>query len=172
MTRGIQRSLGVVLCLALGVLAGAARAQQAKAGTNVVHVTGLTDVKNKTSGRLAVEGGNLHFTHDRDKVDVAANSVEDVITGNDSQRLIHGTLGTLTMFAPYESGRFLSLFRTRLDTLTIKYRDANGGLHGAVFTMGVGKAEALKKDLLAQGAHTSAPTQEAGTTAAGKEQKP
>ena len=61
----------------------------------------------------------------------------------------------MLLAAPYGSGRFLSLFRTKLDTLTIKYRDADGGLHGAIFTMPVGKAEVIKKELLAQGAHTS-----------------
>jgi hypothetical protein len=47
------------------------------------------------------------------------------------------------------------LFRTKLDTVTIKYLDADGGLHGAIFTMPVGQAEVIKKDLLAQGARTT-----------------
>jgi hypothetical protein len=153
------------------------QAQQPAAPTEVVQVMGLTGVKSKTSGSLAVEGGNLRFAHGAAKVDLAATSVQDVVTGNDSQRLIHGTLGTLTMFAPYESGRFLSLFRTKLDTLTIQYRDTDGGLHGAVFTMPVGQAEVIKKELIAQGAHTSVPTVEGADNApskstSAKEQKP
>jgi hypothetical protein len=150
------------------------RAQQSPAsGTKAVQITGLTGVKNKTSGRLLVDGANLRFSHEQKKVDVPASAVEDVITGNDSQRMIHGTLGTLSMFAPYESGRFLSLFRTKLDTLTIKYRDADGGLHGAIFTMPAGRAELVKRDLLVQGAHTSAPTQDDASKApVAKEQKP
>jgi hypothetical protein len=51
----------------------------------------------------------------------------------------------------------LPLFRKKLDTLTIQYRDADGGLHGALFTMPRGKADAIKKELVAQGAHTSVP---------------
>jgi hypothetical protein len=171
MATGIGRVLGVGLFVIVSPFVGASRAQQPSAGIKVTQVTGLVGVKNKTSGRLGVEGGNLHFSYEQTKVDVAANSVEDVITGNDSQRMIHGFVGTLTMFAPYESGRFLSLFRTKLDTLTIKYRDTDGGLHGAVFTTGVGKAEVLKKELLAQGAHTTVPTEEVAAPAA-KEQKP
>jgi hypothetical protein len=155
----------------------ASHAQQPAAPTKVVQIMGLTGVKNKTSGSLVVEGGNLRFAHAQTKVDVAVTSVQDVITGNDSQRLIHGTLGTLTMFAPYESGRFLSLFRTKLDTLTIQYRDSDGGLHGAVFTMPLGQAEVIKKKLVAQGAHTSVPSQEGADNSApkatsAKEQKP
>jgi hypothetical protein len=155
----------------------ASHAQQPAGPTRVVQIMGLTGVKNKTSGSLVVEGGNLRFAHGQTKVDVAVTSVQDVVTGNDSQRLIHGTLGTLTMFAPYESGRFLSLFRTKLDTLTIQYRDADGGLHGAVFTMPAGQAEMIKKELIAQGAHTSIPTQEgldnsSPKATSAKEQKP
>ena len=173
MVGGLMRVLCVVLLMIFSSFVVPGDAQQPAPATKVVQVMGLAGVKNNTGGRLALESGNLRFSHEQAKVDVAATSVEDVITGNDSQRLVHGTLGTLTMFAPYESGRFLSLFRTKLDTLTIKYRDTDGGLHGAVFTMAAGKAEVLKKELLAQGAHTSVPIEE-GTNAApaAKEQKP
>ena len=173
MVGGLMRVLCVVLLMIFSSFVVPGDAQQPAPATKVVQVMGLVGVKNNTGGRLALESGNLRFSHEQAKVDVAATSVEDVITGNDSQRLVHGTLGTLTMFGPYESGRFLSLFRTKLDTLTIKYRDTDGGLHGAVFTMAAGKAEVLKKELLAQGAHTSVPIEE-GTNAApaAKEQKP
>jgi len=177
MLGGHSRMLLSGFLLVLGPFIAASRAQQPATPTKVVQITGLTGVKNKTSGSLMVEGGNLRFAHGQTKVDVAATSVQDVVTGNDSQRLIHGTLGTLTMFAPYESGRFLSLFRTKLDTLTIQYRDTDGGLHGAVFTMPVGQAEVIKKELIAQGAHTSVPTQEGADSpsskaTSAKEQKP
>ncbi len=148
-------------------------AQQPSGAVKVQVITGLTGVKDKTSGNLSVEGGSLHFSHEQTKVDVAAASMEDVVTGADSQRVIHGTLGsTALLAAPYGSGRFLSLFRTKLETLTIKYHDSDGGLHGAVFTMPVGKVEEIKKELLAQGAHTSIPPEQAASAApAAKEQK-
>ena len=60
--------------------------------------------------------------------------------------------------APYGGGRFLSLFRKKIDTLTIQYRDVDGGLHGAIFTMPVGNSELMKTALLAQGAHTAEPS--------------
>jgi hypothetical protein len=62
------------------------------------------------------------------------------------------------MAAPYGGGRFLSLFRKKIDTLTIQYRDVDGGLHGAIFTMPVGNSELIKTELLAQGAHTGKPS--------------
>jgi hypothetical protein len=177
MLRGVGRVLFGGFSLVLSPFIVASNAQQPAAPTKVVQITGLTGVKNRTKGSLAIEGGNLRFAHAQAKVDLAATSVQDVVTGNDSQRLVHGTLGTLTMFAPYESGRFLSLFRTKLDTLTIQYRDADGGLHGAVFTMPAGQAEVIKKELIAQGAHTSVPTQEDANKSPAqkpdaKEQKP
>ena len=64
------------------------------------------------------------------------------------------------------------MFRTKLDSVTIKYRDTDGGLHGAIFTMPVGQAEVIKKDLLAQGARTTvteADTKSAATTPDAKE---
>jgi hypothetical protein len=159
MRSAIKRVVVTVSLSILSLLAvpGAAQ-QQPAAPTKVTQITGLAGVKNKTKGSLAIESGALRFAHEKTNVDVPASSIEDVVTGNDSQRLLGGTLGTLTMFAPYESGRFLSLFRTKLDTLTIKYRDADGALHGAIFTMGAGKAEGIKQGLVAAGAHTSIPT--------------
>lgn len=177
MVLGIKRVLFAVLSLVLSPFILPSNAQQPAAPIKVNQITGLTGVKNKTKGSITIENGNLRFAHDKTNVDLAATSMQDVVTGNDSQRLIHGTLGTLTMVAPYGSGRFLSLFRTKLETLTIKYRDEDGSLHGAIFTMPVGKAEALKKELVAHGAHTSVPIQEdTDKTSAkapdAKEQKP
>jgi hypothetical protein len=108
---------------------------------------------------LTVEGGKLHFSCSKGASDIAVVVMDDVVTGDDSQRVIRGTLGTISRFGPYGSGTFLSLFRSKVDTLTIQYRDANGGLHGVVFTVPVGTAESVKKELIAQGAHTSIPIQ-------------
>lgn len=171
MRRYLKR-VSVMACVVV-IVAGISRGQTpTSVGTKVTQIKGLSGVKDKTGGMLAVDGSNLQFTHAQLKVDVPTASVEDVVTGADSQRMIHGTLGTLTMFAPYGSGRFLSLFRTKLDTLTIKYRDTDGGLHGAIFTMETGKAELLKKDLLERGAHSTVPVDENAGKPATKEQKP
>ena len=135
-------------------------AQQPVRVPDTKQIIGLAGVKKKAKGTLTVEKGSLHFTHSKVKAELATATMTDVLTGEDSQRAIGGTIGTLTMFAPYGSGRFLSLFRTKLDTLTIEYRDDAGGLHGVIFTMPVGTAEAVKKELVAQGVHTSIPIQE------------
>lgn len=131
---------------------------QQKPPTKAVLLTGLAGVKDNTKGNITVESGALRFIHSKITSDLDAASMQDVITGNDSQRMIGGTVGTMSMFAPYGSGRFLSLFRLKLDTLTIQYRDADGGLHGAIFTSPVGTAESTKEELVALGAHTSVST--------------
>lgn len=121
-----------------------------------VQLLGLPGIKNNTKGTLTVEGGTLHFASSKGTSVIPLTDVEDVITGNDSQRAVRGKLGKVSTFGPYGSGRLLSLFRSKLDTLTVKYRDSEGGLHGAVFTMPAGQAEPLRKELIAQGAHSSA----------------
>jgi hypothetical protein len=59
------------------------------------------------------------------------------------------------MAAPYGGGRVVSLFRKKIDTLTVEYRDGDGAFHGVIFTMPLGTAEAIKKELIAQGAKTT-----------------
>jgi hypothetical protein len=171
----VQRTMRRALIFLTGLLAATAfpsAAQQPATGTKAVQVTGLTGVKPNAKGNLASANGNLEFEHDKAKVTVPIHSVEDVITGADSQRVFRGTLGTLTMLAPYGGGRFLSLFRAKLDTLTIQYRDTDGGLHGAIFTMALGKAEPFKKEMVAQGARTSVPVQDDAGSSNTQEKKP
>jgi hypothetical protein len=127
--------------------------------TKTTLVTGLPGFKDGSNGSLTVEKGNLQFVHSKSAIEIPGPSITDVVTGSDSQRVIRGKAGTVSMFGPYGSGRFLSLFRSKLDTLTIQYRDGDGGLHGVIFTMAVGKAELLKQQLIAQGAHTTIATE-------------
>lgn len=141
-------------------LAAACFAQQPPASPTVVHVLGLGDMQRNAKGKLSVEGGTLQFAAGKAKTSVPVASIEDVFTGDDSQRMIGGTLGTFTMFAPYGGGRFLSLFRKKMDVLTVEYRDSENALHGAIFSLPLGQAAAVKKQLVAAGAHASLPVEE------------
>jgi RNA polymerase sigma factor (sigma-70 family) len=145
--------------LIAGLLVSVSDAQQLQTSTKAMQLTGLIGVKDYTRGSLTTEHGNLRFIHSGSNADLAPSSMQDVVTGNGSQRVIRGTVGTLSLFAPYGSGRFLSLFRSKLDTLTIQYRDGDGGLHGVIFTTPVGTADVIKNELIGLGAHTSIPTQ-------------
>jgi len=129
--------------------------QEAPSRFKVVHVIGLEGIKHDTRGKVVVSKETLEFATGPTKSSLSIPSIQDVLTGADSQRAIGGTIGFLSNFAPYEGGRFLSLFRKKIDTLTIQYRDSNGGLHGVIFTLPPGQGAALKKQLLAGGAKSS-----------------
>ena len=167
-----------VLLMAVGSLAGPCLAQDANTGKAVSfaktkQVLGLESLKHNVTGTLAAENGSLVFTKGKKKVAVPAASITEVLTGKDTGRAIGGSVGVLTMFAPYGGGRFLSLFRTKIDTLAIEYVDTSGGIHGAIFILRKGNADAAKKALLSQGARTSVPAEvEAEAHAKPKEKQP
>jgi hypothetical protein len=156
MTSRRKKLSAVVPLLLAGIVLSPGNAQEAAAPVKGVQLTGLTGVKENTKGTLQVGNGKLQFVYGKGNSDLSTASIENVVTGADSQAAVGKTVGMMSMAAPYGSGRFLALFRTKIDTLTIQYRDADGGVHGAIFTMPAGTADLIKKELVAQGAHTTA----------------
>ena len=144
-----------VALLFAGIETSIGNAQETPAPAKAVQLIGLTGVKQNAKGTLKVENGNLQFVHGKTNADITAASIQDVVTGDDTQRSVGGTVGVMSMAAPYGGGRFLSLFRRKIDTLTIRYRGVDGGLHGAIFTMPVGAATAIEAQLVSEGAHTA-----------------
>jgi len=159
-----------VVCL-VACPAVSARAQETMTLPNVVHVLGLENVKRNAKGSLIVEAGTVRFAAGAATAAVPIASIQDVFTGDDSRRAIGGTVGTLSMFAPYGSGRFLSLFRKKIDVLTLEYRDSSGALHGVVFTLPDGQAAVAKKHLVARGARASIPVEEEEAQQQSKDKK-
>src|SRR6266849_3502946 len=157
--------LVAVVSFFVGLVIPVGNAQQVSGPVKVVQLTGLVGVKDNAKGTLSVENGQLHFVHGKASSDVSASSIQDVVTAADSQRAVGGTIGLMSMAAPYGGGRVLSLFRTKIDTLTVQYRDADGGLHGAIFTMPIGTSEVIKKELVAQGAHSTSDKEPAAASA-------
>src|SRR5215470_13220416 len=176
MTVSVRRALRTVALFGAVVVISGVNAQQSPTVVKVVQLTGLPRVKQDAKGKLSVENGNLHFTSGKTVSDVSASSILDVVTGSDSQKAVGKTIGMLSMAAPYGGGRMVSLFRKKIDTLTVEYRNAEGALHGVIFTMPLGTAEAIKKELIAQGAHTTVAPEQIGSAQASpstslKEQK-
>jgi len=127
-------------------------------GVRAMHVLGLEGVKRNLRGTLSVQPGGLDFMAGGAHGTVAVSSIEDVFTAQDSHQVGGKALTVAKIGVPYGGGRALSLFtHEKVDSLTVEYRDANGGLHGVLFTMPVGQAEALKKQLVDAGAHASIP---------------
>jgi hypothetical protein len=162
--------LAAVVLVFAGIVISIGNAQEISAPVKAVQLIGLIGVKQNAKGTLKVENGNLQFVHGKAKSDVNAASIQDVVTGDDTQRSVGGTVGVMSMAAPYGGGRFLSLFRKKIDTLTVQYRDVDGGLHGAIFTMPVGTANAIKAELVSEGAHTRS-TEELNTAASSSKEQ-
>jgi hypothetical protein len=158
-----QLLIGLALLCASGALVSGQQPSASPAATpgQVKHVLGFENVKANAKGDLTVQGDTLQFKTSKAKAEVSIASVQDVFTEKDFKETIGGTAGTLARMAvPYGGGRVLGLFREKIDVLTVEYRDANGGLHGAIFTLPYGQAQPLKRQMVAQGAHASIPPED------------
>jgi len=125
--------------------------------THSTHLMGFEGAPNNANGMLSIQENALQFQKDgRPAVQVKIASIQDVLLGEQS-RQIGGLPMTLGKAAtPFGGGRAVSLFsHKKYDTLAVEYVDANGGLHGAIFQLNKGQAEALKNELIARGAHLS-----------------
>lgn len=165
-----------LMLLAVGTLpvitTSVVNAQQNPTVVKAVQLTGLPGVKDNAKGKLSVENGSLHFISAKTTSDVTARSIQDVVTDTDSQKAVGKTIGTLSMAAPYGGGRLISLFRKKVDTLTVEYRDADGAFHGVIFTMPLGTADGIKKELIEQGAHTKVAPEQASSAQASPSTSP
>lgn len=153
-----------IALLVAAIAASGTGAQQSRTPIKAVQLTGLQGVKDNAKGTLIVENRNLHFVHGDVSSDISIGVILDVATGTDNHKAVGNTVGTISMAAPYGGGRFLSLFRKKIDTLTVEYRDADGAFHGAIFTMPSGTAESIKNELVAQGAHTTVPPEQGASS--------
>lgn len=175
LTRWILRTGAALLVLPVaGALGQTPTTAPPPASFNVVHVLGIENIKRKSKCKLTVQPGAMQLEAGAERTEVGIPSIRDVFTGQDSKQLIGGTLGTVSrLAAPYGGGRALSLFREKMDVLTVEYLDANGGLHGAIFRLPRGQAAVVKKQLIAQGGRASIPVEEEMKQPSSKEgQKP
>jgi len=105
----------------------------------------------------------------RAKEDISIASILDVFTNKDSKQLFSGVGGNVARSAvPYGGGRVLALFSHATEVLTVEYKDADGGYHGAIFQMPKDQASVIKAQLVAHGAHASIPPEAPGA----EEKKP
>jgi hypothetical protein len=136
---------------------------QAAPDTSVECVLGLEHMKHGAKGSLKVGENSLNFNTEKGKAEIPIASIQDVFTAKDSKQVFRGVGGTVVkMGVPYEGGRILSLFSTPTEVLTVEYRDANNGYHGAVFVLPKGQATVIKKQLVDKGAKASIPPEEPG----------
>ena len=135
--------------------------QQAETKVNARHVIGLENVKRNTGGKLTVQNGVMRFEAGTTDAKVPAAAIDDLSVGSETTQA-GGKTGevarTVALTAPYDSGAVLSLLmRTKVDILTVSYRDSGGGLHAAILALPKSQAEQERAQLIAAGAHASAP---------------
>lgn len=142
-------------------LAAAAWAQSpaVPAGPKVRHIIGLDGVKGNASGILSVQGGMLHFQSGKVATDVPVSSIEDLFIGAETTQSGGKTgrvVKTAAIAAPFESGKALTiLMRTKVDILTVAFRDSDNAEHGAIFALPKGQAQPMRAQLIQAGAHAS-----------------
>jgi hypothetical protein len=143
-----------------------AAAASADAPVSVQYLIGLENVKSQSGGKLSVRSDALLFDSHKSQAKVAISAIDDILLGSETTQS-GGKAGrvfkTAAIAAPYEAGKVLSLFMwTRVDVLTVLYRDEKGGVHGAVFELPQGQAAGIRTQLIASGAHaTTAPVEQA-----------
>jgi len=107
-------------------------------------------------GTLKVENGNLQFVHGKTNVDITAASIQDVVTGDDTQRSVGGTVGVMSMAAPV---RRWAVLESIPQEKRYAHRSAPAMWTGAYTAQSsrcpVGAANAIKTQLVSEGAHAT-----------------
>jgi hypothetical protein len=129
------------------------------ANPRVRHIVGLEGVKRNATGSLSVQNGILEFKGSTAGSKVQVSSVDDIFIGTEVTQG-GGRTGSLikkaAIAAPYGSSSALPiLMRTKVDILTVTFRDADGALHGAIFALPKGKAGEMRDQLVRAGAHAT-----------------
>jgi len=126
------------------------------AAQHATHILGFGDTANNASGDLSIQEGALRFqkTGAAQSAQINLDSIQRASLGQQDKQVGGTALAVGRAATPYGGGRVIALFsHKKYDTVTLEYLDANGGFHGAIFQLDKGKGEALKNQLVANGAH-------------------
>jgi hypothetical protein len=159
-------SIGRALaCLLTSICVSTALLAQNQDGTtsasgatlHVTHVLGFEGVSKNASGNLSIQGNALRFQKSQGAgAQITIGAIQDVFVGEEDKQVGGTTMAVGRAAAPFGGGRVVGLFsHKKYDTLTLEYLDPNGGLHGAIFQLNKGQGQALKNELVAEGAHVN-----------------
>ena len=158
----IQWSAALLLLATLQAGAFAHSSSDANTKTNssvsATHVIGLEGIGKNAKGQLSISADALKFQKDGGAaVEIKDSSILSVFAGQQDKQ-VGGTPVTLGRAAtPFGGGRVIALFsHKKYDVLTLEYQDSDGGVHGAIFQLGKGQAQAIQDELAANGVHISA----------------
>lgn len=153
-----------LLLAALLNVTGIAFAQQADAIPTARHLIGLESIKHNAGGKLTIQNGAMQFNSGKTEAKVPLNSIEDISVGTETTQgggKVGTVVKTASMAAPYHSGSVLTLLLlTKVDLLTVQYRDPAGALHAAILALPRGQAAQERTRLVAAGAHSKAPQEQ------------
>jgi hypothetical protein len=122
--------------------------------------------KHNSHGSLTTAADGLSFESKGHTTKVSATALQKVTVGSEARETGGLPMTAAKMAVPYGGGRVVSLFaHAKFDTLTVEYRDENGGVRGLVFELPKGQADALQTAL---GTITPAPPATAMTPAGDK----
>jgi len=120
----------------------------------VNHILGLPGLKDNTNGALTIEAHTLRFQpHDGNAAEIQVSSIREVALGVQDKEIGGTPMAVGQAAAPFGGGRVVALFsHKKYGIVTVKYRDSDGGFHGAIFQLNKGEAQVLKTGLEAGGA--------------------
>lgn len=153
----------IIVVIIAGVSTLPAQSLAAGSGTTgaaaplmVRHIIGLENIGSQKSGTLMVQNGAMQFSGGKSVAKVPATAIDAIFVGTETTQAggkVARVVKTASMAAPYESGRVFSLLmRTKVDILTISYRDTGGALHGAIFALPIGQGNDMRTKLVGAGA--------------------
>jgi len=162
MKTALQTTILTAITLSLPI---STLAQQTETKVTARNVIGSENVKRNSSGTLAIQNGEFHFTTTNSDAKVVIASIDDIVVGSEVTQA-GGKAGTVAktaaMAAPYDSGAVLSvMLRTTTDIVTIAYRDSGGGLHYAILALPKGQGDPQRSALIAAGARVNNPIENA-----------
>jgi hypothetical protein len=158
MGKTLLRLSGPLLILVLA-WAVPALAEDIPAAITATHLVGIQMLKSGAKAKVTVQDGTLQVAGNAATATIKASSIEDIYTATEATQA-GGNIGSAAkagaIAAPYGSGAVLTLILwTKVDLLTVLYRGPDGDLHSVLLAMPKGKAEPVRTQLVAAGAHTS-----------------
>ena len=143
------RVWALLFCSSLGALAqSTAPPVNASAPFSIpaTHLLGLENTKSNCNGTLSIQGDALQFQQGgKPGTEVKITSIHAVFLGGESKQVGGVPMKLGKAAAPFGSGRVVSLFaHKKYDTLTLKYVDSDGGVHGAIFQLSQGTRRTRK----------------------------
>ena len=129
------------------------------AALRVTHILGFEGISSNAAGDLFIQGDALRFRKTQGvQAQIATGLIQNVTVG-EQDRQVGGVPMTLARSAtPYGGGRVVALFsHKKFATVTLEYRDLNGGFHGAIFQLNKGEGKVLVSELEAKGVQVNLP---------------